>query len=126
MFRRIRRHAVAIQRRDVGFGLAGQSFRIFAGVERFRLFRNRRLVRFAGLFSSFFRAGDRRLDRFFFGCGCVVKSGLLGDTVRRSTERVLSPASQVRFEVVGADKVFDVQEGGTLEPDVDERGLQAR
>ena len=50
----------------------------------------------------------------------------LGTTAFGRAERLLAPARQVRLEIIRPDEIFDVQERGTLEPDIDEGGLQAR
>jgi hypothetical protein len=39
---------------------------------------------------------------------------------------MLATAGEIRLEVVGADEILDVQEGGTLEADVHEGCLQTR
>jgi hypothetical protein len=56
----------------------------------------------------------------------VLGRGLVDTGAVFSAEGVLPASCEVRFEVVRANEVFDVQKGGAFEPNVDEGGLQTR
>jgi len=91
------------------------------------------LVDFCGLFATRLGAGFRVLRDCVLGRGlvgvgsvalldCVFGAGVVGAIF--SAGRV-AVACEVGLEVVGADQVFDVKEGGSLFTDVDEGRLHA-